>query len=157
MPTRTTRGRSPTTSAKKLLDESLAIDEAEAKLKSSFVAKDPGHASRDEGGALHPDREQDPGGRAIRAGRGHSARPVAEAATSDREHAEIGGREELSMVFRPPRSDVVTGGEIALSVFYLLPIVLVAWFFNQADSNWSRPASAGLWPGPVVRRPDCHE
>ena len=34
------------------------------------------------------------------------------------------------MVFRPPRSDVVTGGEIALSVFYLLPIVLVAWFFN---------------------------
>ena len=39
MPTRTTRGRSPTTTAKKLLDEALAIDEAEAKLKSASAPK----------------------------------------------------------------------------------------------------------------------
>ena len=48
--------------AKKLLDEALAIDDAEAKLKALVRAEDPRHAAGDEGGALHPDREQDSSG-----------------------------------------------------------------------------------------------
>ena len=63
--------------AKKLLDEALAIDDAEAKLKSRDRAEDSSRASRHEGGALHPDREQDSRARALRAGRRHSARPIA--------------------------------------------------------------------------------
>ena len=55
--------------AKKLLDEAVAIDDAEAKLKSASVPKILPCCPR-EGGALHPDREQDSGGRALRAGRG---------------------------------------------------------------------------------------
>ena len=60
--------------AKKLLDEALAVDEAEAKLKSFVRAQGPCHAPGDEGGTLHPDREQDSGAYPLRAGRGHSAR-----------------------------------------------------------------------------------
>ncbi len=61
--------------AKKLLDEALAVDDAEAKMKSRR-AQDPGRASGDEGGTLHPDREQDSGGHPLRAGRRHSARSI---------------------------------------------------------------------------------
>ena len=48
--------------AKKLLEEALAVDDAEQKLKGSVRGKDSCHASGDEGGTLHPDREQDSSG-----------------------------------------------------------------------------------------------
>ena len=54
--------------AKKLLDEAMAVDDAEGKLKALVRAEDPCHAPGDEGGTLHPDREQDSRGHPLRAG-----------------------------------------------------------------------------------------
>ena len=45
--------------AKKLIEDASAVDDAEATLKAYNAAQDPGRAAGDEGGALRPDREQD--------------------------------------------------------------------------------------------------
>ena len=62
--------------AKKLLDEALAVDDAEAKMKGLVRAEDPGGASGHEGSTLHPDRKQDSGSYPLRTGRRHSTRGI---------------------------------------------------------------------------------
>ena len=63
--------------AKKLVEEMVAIEKAEAAMKAAYVPKLSKVLPADESGALPADREQDPGPGEIRAGRGGAARPVA--------------------------------------------------------------------------------
>jgi hypothetical protein len=70
------KGQVSDEAAKKLINEAIAIEDAEVKLKRSYVPKAGESAPRHQGGALHPDREQDPRGCQARPRRGDSARAV---------------------------------------------------------------------------------
>ena len=71
------KGPVPDATAKKLIEEAVAVDDAEAKLKSSSLPKILAVLPAGKGGTLPSDREQDSGGGAVRAGGGHPVRRVA--------------------------------------------------------------------------------